>query len=261
VPEGIGLAFREVSIGHGSIALLRNVSGALGARAFLGLLGVNGSGKSTFLRTLIGELPLIAGEIGFVLGTHEVATLTPAGLTIADSVRIRHAIEIVPYLARIGVRLVDATHIFNDLTAQQNLTLACSTLNSRRKQLPIEARLESDFPELHYLWLKFVGQGGTAVLSRKAGALSGGERQILSLLCGLITEPRLLLLDEPTLGLSRPIVDYLFALLADWKTLPRRPTIVIADQFSRLLGPVTDELWDIAALSTARIRMPEEETQ
>jgi len=250
-PDGIGLVLHDVTVGHGPVALLRNISATVPARSFLGLVGVNGAGKSTLLRTLIGELPPVSGEIGFFSEGRELARLTSAGLDIVGGHRSRRPSEIVSSLAKIGVRLLDESYVFHNLTAQQNLALAFRSLNSGMKQSTIAVRMQSDFPELDYLWRMLLGQSGIAVLSRTASQLSGGERHILSLLCGLVTKPKLLLLDEPTLGISRPAVDYLFSLFAVWKTQPWRPTIVVADQFANLLSSVVDDLWDITTLRDA----------
>ena len=160
---------------HGAIEVLHDVSLTVGEREIVTVIGPNGSGKTTLLRTLAGVLRPRRGSI--TLGGR------PLGGEPAWRV-VRHGIALVP----------EGRRIFADQTVRANLELGASS-HGRLDALPtVLAR----FPVLRER------------LDHVAGALSGGQQQMLAIARGLMARPRLLLLDEPSLGLAPRLVRETF---------------------------------------------------
>jgi len=167
--------------GYGPIEVLRGVDLAVGAGEIVALLGSNGAGKSTLNNNVSGLYRPFGGSIRF--DGHDIAG--------APSTRIVEA----------GlVQVPEGRRVFPTLTVRDNLELG-----SYRRGKPARARnLErvlAIFPRLKER------------LTQSAGTLSGGEQQMLAIGRGLMAEPRLLILDEPSLGLSPLLVEEMFALI------------------------------------------------
>jgi branched-chain amino acid transport system ATP-binding protein len=169
------LEVRDLSVSHGAIEVLHEVSLAVGEREIVTVIGPNGSGKTTLLRTLAGVLRPRRGSItlgGRALGGE------PAWRVV------RHGIALVP----------EGRRIFADQTVRANLELGASS-HGRLDALPA---VLAHFPVLRER------------LDHAAGALSGGQQQMLAIARGLMARPRLLLLDEPSLGLAPRLVRETF---------------------------------------------------
>jgi branched-chain amino acid transport system ATP-binding protein len=174
--DGPLLAVRGLSAGYLGIPAVRELSFEIDAGEVVALLGPNGAGKTTTLSTVAGLLKPLAGTIVFAGGE--------VGGRPADR------------LARQGLSLVPEDRaLFYDLTARENLRLA------RHGESMSEAEVLEMLPELE------------KCLGRRAGVLSGGEQQMLSLARGLVSRPRLLLVDEMSLGLAPVIVERLMPVL------------------------------------------------
>ncbi|MFD0666967.1 ABC transporter ATP-binding protein [Ramlibacter sp. MAHUQ-53] len=167
--------------GYGSVEILRGVDLTVNAGEIVALLGSNGAGKSTFNNTLCGIVPARAGEIGF------------DGQAIAH----RHYRDIV---AAGLVQVPEGRRIFPNLSVLENLELGSFTRARERRAQNLE-RVFGIFPRLKER------------LSQLAGTMSGGEQQMLAIGRGLMAEPRLLILDEPSLGLSPLLVEEMFGLI------------------------------------------------
>ncbi|WP_397475783.1 ABC transporter ATP-binding protein [Pusillimonas sp.] len=168
------LLVQGLCAGYGAIPVLRDVSFHVAAGEIVGVLGHNGMGKTTLMKTLVGHIPSTAGGV-FMNG--EDITRMPTHKR-----------------ARLGVGYVSqGRDIFPSLTVRENLAIGAAAVG-RDRVLAID-RAAAEFPILG------------ALLDRKGGALSGGEQQILALARALCGEPRLLLLDEPTEGIQPSIVD------------------------------------------------------
>ena len=155
--------------GYGSIPIISDLSFSINEGEFVGILGHNGMGKTTLLKTLIGVLPATGGQIGF------------CG---EDITRIRSHRR-----ARAGIGYVpQGRGILPGLTVRDNLLFAAAAV-AKKDRNALEEVLE-EFPRLK----KYLGRPG--------GALSGGEQQLLALARTLIQSPRLVLLDEPTEGIN-----------------------------------------------------------
>jgi len=175
------LTVGELSAGYGRIQVLNGVSFAVAAGEFVGVLGHNGMGKTTLLRTLIGQVPLSAGSIRFAGG--DIGAL-PAFR------RARAGIGYVP----------QGRAIFPNLTVYENLRMGFIENGIHSEENTLNDIL-SRFPRLDSL------------LDRQGAALSGGEQQILALARCLCGRPKLLLLDEPTEGIQPSIVEEILDIL------------------------------------------------
>jgi branched-chain amino acid transport system ATP-binding protein len=165
--------------GYGKIAVLHGVDLTVGKAEIVALLGPNGAGKTTLLRAVSGLLPLNAGRIAF-------AGADLAGIGPRET-------------ARAGlVHVVEGHRIFTQLSVADNLLLAAYDVPRRERASRVEEALDY-FPEIAE---KRHDRGGT---------LSGGQQQMLAVAQGLVRRPRLLMLDEPSAGLSPVLVDRVLA--------------------------------------------------
>ena len=176
--------------GYGRVEVLRGIDLAVYAGEIVALLGSNGAGKTTLNNTLSGLLPAFSGTIRF-----EDRTLAGASHTAHYTA---HYTDIV---AAGLVHVPEGRRVFPNLSVQENLELG-SYRRARGNRARNLERVLSVFPKLSERTLQ------------RAGTLSGGEQQMLAIGRGLMAEPRLLVLDEPSLGLSPMAVEELFALIA-----------------------------------------------
>jgi branched-chain amino acid transport system ATP-binding protein len=176
------LELEELRSGYSSIPILHGVSLRVGAGEIVGVLGHNGMGKTTLLRTLIGELP----------ATHGVIRLDQADITRFSMAR----------RARLGLGYVpQGRGIFPGLTVRENLHVGARLGDGDRGVEEIVA----SFPIL------------APLLDRSGRTLSGGEQQILALARCLVGRPRLMLLDEPSEGIQPSIVEQIVDHLRDFR--------------------------------------------
>ncbi len=195
----MGLAVRELWAGYGRTDVLRGVTVEVADGEIVAIIGPNGAGKSTVLRAVYGQCDIRRGE---VLLDGAPLTGTPAHRLVA------RGIAAVP----------QGRTVFPSLTVRENLDLGVYHEGGR----PGAARLEA-------VWARFPvlreRQG------QRAGTLSGGEQQMLALARALLSGPRLLLLDEPSLGLAPRLQDQLFATIARINT--EGVTVLMVEQNAR----------------------------
>jgi branched-chain amino acid transport system ATP-binding protein len=203
------LSVRGLTTRYGSIAALRDASIDVAAGELVGVVGPNGAGKSTLLNTVIGALRPAAGTVA--LDGADVTGLSPDRM-------LRRGVALVPERRR----------LFADLTVEENLLVAGVTVGrgDRRRRVDEVAEL---FPILRKRW-RF-----------PAGFLSGGEAQQLAIARALVSEPRLLLMDEPTLGLAPAMVDVLFELVDRLHRDGR--TLLVVEQNARQLLALADRAY------------------
>ncbi len=204
------LALDSVSAGYGSGSVLSNASFAVGEGRTLALLGRNGVGKSTCMKVIMGFLSPSAGEVR--LFGEPITRLVPERIS-------RRGVGLVPQGRR----------TFRSLTVHESLTFAA------RPGAWTADRVYQEFPRLKER--RDVG----------AGNLSGGEQQMLAIGRALTTNPKVLLLDEPTEGLSPRMVDELDGFL---RRLRGAMTTVLVEQNVKLALAVAD---DAVVLGTGRI--------
>jgi len=190
------LAVADLAAAYGRIQILNGISFTVAEREFVGILGHNGMGKTTLLKTLIGAVRATAGQVRF---EDRDVTALPAYQ------RVRLGIGYVP----------QGREIFPTLSVLENLRMATAAFGTADAEV-IEPVLE-DFPRLKPL------------LDRPGGALSGGEQQLLALARCLCGRPRLILLDEPTEGIQPSIIEEIverLTMLRDRRGL----TVVLVEQ-------------------------------
>jgi branched-chain amino acid transport system ATP-binding protein len=174
---------------HHVVLVLKGMSLSVPQGAIVALLGSNGAGKSTTLKAISGLLPLENGEITDGSVAFEGKPL--AGLAPHQIVRA-------------GLfQVLEGRRIFEDLTVEENLTCGAYT---RRDRSGIRVDLDKCFHYFPPLKKR---------LKNLAGYLSGGEQQMLAISRGLLARPRLMLLDEPSLGLAPLLVEEIFGIIAE----------------------------------------------
>jgi ABC-type branched-subunit amino acid transport system ATPase component len=196
------LSVRGLCAGYGEQNILHDVSIDVAAGALVSVIGPNGAGKSTLLKTIYGLLRPREGSILFRSrsGEHELAGRKPYRLTALG-------LNYVPQLA----------NVFPNMTVFENIELSARVLRGGAAE-QIE-RVAEMFPLLKER------------RRARAGTLSGGQRQMLALARALVTNPSLVLLDEPSAGLAATVVDDLFERLAE---ISRQGTaILLVEQNAR----------------------------
>jgi len=190
-PEPL-LAVASLESGYGKIRVLHGIDFQVAAGEVVALLGPNGAGKSTMLRALSGLLPVNAGYVRF--DGCDITNATP-----------RES-------ARAGlVHVIEGHRVFTQISVTDNLLLAGYDLPRGERAARIEEAL-SFFPEI------------AAKRGERGGALSGGQQQMLTVAQGLVRRPRLLMLDEPSAGLSPVLVDRVLDVI---KQLRKQGTAVL----------------------------------
>ena len=168
--------------GYGATEVLRGIDLAVEPGEIVAVLGSNGVGKTTLNKALSGVIPVRAGKISFDGISTERATpqrIVAAGL----------------------IHVPEGRRVFADMSVRDNLVLGSYRRGRPRRAANLERVLET-FPRLRER------------ARQPAGTLSGGEQQMLAIGRGMMAEPRLLILDEPSLGLSPLLVEEMFALIA-----------------------------------------------
>jgi branched-chain amino acid transport system ATP-binding protein len=176
------LAVGRLESGYGKIRVLHGIDLQVSAGEVVALLGPNGAGKTTLLRALSGLLPVNSGDARF--GGRDITNASPRET------------------AREGlVHVIEGHRVFTQISVTDNLLLAAYDLPRAERAARIEQAL-SLFPEI------------ADKRHERGGALSGGQQQMLTVAQGLIRRPRLLMLDEPSAGLSPVLVDRVLDVIA-----------------------------------------------
>ena len=202
------LEVKALSAGYGRVPVLHGVDFTVEEGEIVGVLGHNGMGKTTLLKTIMGIVPATGGVIGY------------AGLDLTR--------ERASERARLGLGYVpQGRGIFPNLTVHDNIRMGIAAHGGEEEEAV--SRILAGFPRLEPL------------LDREGGALSGGEQQLLAIARCLISEPELVLLDEPTEGIQPSIVDAIIELL---QKLNREQgvTIVMVEQNLDFITELSDRV-------------------
>lgn len=218
MPEPL-LHIEGLKVRYGAIEAVKSVDLHIAEGERVTLIGANGAGKSSSLKALTGLLPAAAGQIRF------------AGRAVLGQ---------APHdLLRAGIAMVpEGRGIFARMSVLENLQ-AGAYLRRDKVQVQAEIRqLFGHFPRLEER------------LQQSAGLLSGGEQQMLALARALLSRPRLLVLDEPSMGLAPIMVDKLFQVIDD--VCRQGMTLLLVEQNARLALQVTDRAY---VMDTGRISL------
>ena len=203
------LELRNVSSFYGNVQALKGVSLQVEQGEVVTLLGANGAGKSTTLRSISGLVPAASGEILFM--GQAIHRLGPEAI-------VRMGISHVP----------EGRRIFLGLTVTENIMLGASNRGRISK-----IRMQADVDEMFGIFPDLKR------LSKALGwSLSGGQQQMLSVARGLMARPKLLMLDEPSLGLAPIIVQQLFGVLREIRK--QGMTILLVEQNAHMALSVAD---------------------
>jgi branched-chain amino acid transport system ATP-binding protein len=212
------LSIENVRSAYGRIEVLHGVTLHVEAGEIVTLIGANGAGKTTLLHAISGVQPITAGTIRFEGNPIEQR---PA------HVRVAFGISQVP----------EGRQLFEPLSVKDNLRLGAWSRQDDGLE-PALARVQMMFPMLKELW------------ERPAGTLSGGQQQMLAIGRALMAKPRLLLLDEPSMGLAPNLVDHLLAVIRALKD--DQLTILLVEQNARAALAIADRAY---VMETGRITL------
>jgi len=202
-----------LDVRYGGVAAVRGLSLSVEPREIVGVIGPNGAGKSSTLNAIVGAVPIAGGDVRL----------------LGRSIRGSRPEDV----ARAGVALVpEGRRIFGELTVEENLRLGLAgrgVVKSSRASLEQVYEL---FPVVHEM------------RRRPAGTLSGGQQQQLAIARALAAEPKLLLLDEPSLGLAPKVVELVFDALASIRD--RGVTILLVEQRAQRTVAFSDRTYLMA---------------
>jgi branched-chain amino acid transport system ATP-binding protein len=193
--------------GYGDVPVLRGIDLSIPAGSITALIGANGAGKTTLLRAISGIIPIEAGTIHY--DGKDIAGMPPQDV-------VRGGLVQVP----------EGRRLFPDMTVHENLLVGSSSPVARPKRDENLATVLELFPKVR------------ARLSQLAGTLSGGEQQMVAIARALMASPRLLLLDETSLGLAPIVVDEIF--VAVRRLVMQGLTILVVEQNTALALEVAD---------------------
>ena len=203
------LSVREVSVSYGAVSALDGVSMRVEEGEVVSVIGSNGAGKTTLMKTVAGLLESRGGAITF--GGGDITGIEAQDL-------VGRGISLVP----------EGRQVFGRMSVEENLVLGAY---SRR-----DAALEEDFAHCFALFPRLEERR-----NQRAGTLSGGEQQMLAIARGLMSRPKLLLMDEPSLGLAPQLVSRTFEVVGRLRTAGT--TILMVEQMARQALRVSDRAY------------------
>ena len=204
------LELKNIHSSYGPVKVIQGVDAQINPGELVVFLGSNASGKTTMLKTILGEVPLVSGEIQFMGARID-------GMPTSE-------------IARAGIGIVpEGRRVFPGLTVLENLELGGYRINDRRL---VKERIDTAldlFPRL------------AQRQNQLAGTLSGGEQQMLAISRALIGEPRLILMDEPSMGLAPVLVDKMMEAISDINQ--KGMTVLLVEQNAQAALSIADRVY------------------
>ena len=211
------LSLSEVHCGYGNIEIIKGISLTVEKGQIVAIIGANGAGKTTTLKTIAGLLPVRSGSITF--DGNDITKVKPHDV-------VKMGISQIP----------EGRQVFSELSVQDNLIMGGYTISDRHL---IKTRIEEQYNRFPRLKERY---------KQMAGTLSGGEQQMLALARALISSPRMLLLDEPSMGLSPLFVEEVFEIIQELRD--GGMTILLVEQNAGMALEIADYAY---ALETGKI--------
>lgn len=173
------LRISQLCVSYGDIRALRNIDLSVRGGAFVAIVGANGAGKSTLFKAISGTVPIVSGQLEF--DGHDLSKIAPA------------------QRAQLGIAHVpEGRQVFRSMSVLENLEMGAQTLQARQAFKATLEQIYTLFPRL------------AERPTQLAGTLSGGEQQMVAIARGLASKPKLLMLDEPSMGLAPAVADAIF---------------------------------------------------
>lgn len=207
------LELKRVSTGYEAVDVIHDIDLTVRDAEIVALVGANGAGKSTLVKAISGIVPIRRGEI--TLDGRRIDTETPRA-------RVLSGIAQVP----------EGRQVFSGLTVRENLRLGAYAKGAA------DAQIEAGIAKVGELFPVLMGR-----LDEPAANLSGGQQQMLAIGRGLMAEPRILVLDEPSLGLAPVLVTEIFRLIAGLRNQGRG--ILLSEQNAKLSLAIADRAYVI----------------
>jgi len=208
---GPAVSTRGLEVVYGRVAALKGIDLDVGSGRITAVIGPNGAGKTTLLRTICGLERPAAGEV--LIDDQRVESASPEAM-------LERGVALVP----------EGRHVFPHLTVRDNLRLGA--FGQRRSRSIVSERIEYTFE-----WFPVLAE----YMDRPAGTLSGGEQQMLAVARALMSQPRILCLDEPSLGLAPKLVKHMLGMLGQMRD--RGATILLVEQFAYLALQAADDAY------------------
>ena len=213
------LQIKNLSVSYGAIEAVKNISLTVNDGEIVSLIGANGAGKTTTLHTITGLTPAVSGEVLFN-GVDLLKTPNNKIVTLGMA------------------HIPEGRHVFTRMSVQENLEMGAFSLKDRSHMADDLAMVFDMFPRLKER------------RNQKAGTLSGGEQQMLATGRALMTNPRIVLMDEPSMGLSPLLVKEIFAMIQELHK--SGITILLVEQNAKMALAVSDRAY---VLETGTISM------
>lgn len=213
------LEVKNLSVSYGAIEAVKDISFTVNAGEIVSLIGANGAGKTTTLHTITGLVPAKSGSVMYngvdLLKTHnnKIVTLGMA-------------------------HIPEGRHVFTRMSVEENLEMGAFSLKD-------QSDLKKDFDMVYGLFPRLKERR-----NQKAGTLSGGEQQMLAMGRALMSHPKTILMDEPSMGLSPKLVKEIFSIIR--KLHEQGITILLVEQNAKMALSIADRAY---VLETGRITM------
>ncbi|KAB5915155.1 ABC transporter ATP-binding protein [Bifidobacterium adolescentis] len=213
------LEVKNLSVSYGAIEAVKDISFTVNAGEIVSLIGANGAGKTTTLHTITGLIPAKSGSVMYngvdLLKTHnnKIVTLGMA-------------------------HIPEGRHVFTRMSVEENLEMGAFSLKD-------QSDLKKDLDMVYGLFPRLKERR-----NQKAGTLSGGEQQMLAMGRALMSHPKTILMDEPSMGLSPKLVKEIFSIIR--KLHEQGITILLVEQNAKMALSIADRAY---VLETGRITM------